>query len=131
MWKWLRRLGSETRDTPTAGNAPSATASFIERRMGGSAKYLALYRYLENRYADVTVLTFDQIEDVLGFTLPSLARTTAAWWQTGATNGQAPQSAAWILAGRTATPNLLAKTVLFERTPPPGRKRGSDGAALA
>ena len=122
----------EARDTPTAGDAPSAAASFIDRRIGGSGKYLALYRYLENRYADVTVLTFDQIEDVLGFALPSLARTCAAWWEPRATNGHAlPQSAAWMLAGRTATPNLLAKTVLFERTPPPSRKRGQNRAASA
>ena len=127
MWKWLRRLGSEACDAPTGRDAPIAAASFIERRLGGSGTYLALYRYLENRYADVTVLTFEQIEDLLGFALPPLARTHPAWWAMGATNGHAPppHAAAWILAGRTATPNLLAKTVLFERTAPPvSRKRG-------
>jgi hypothetical protein len=123
MWKWLLSLRPEARDTPTARDAPTASVSFIDRRMGGSGKYLALHRYLENRYADVTVLTFDQIEDLLGFALPPLARTHPAWWVVGAT-GDAPHSAAWILAGRTATPNLLAKTVLFERTPPASRKRG-------
>ena len=125
MWKWLLSRGWEARETSPARDARSASASFIDRRLGGSGKYLALYRYLENRYADVTVLTFDQIEDLLGFALPPLARTHPAWWVVGATNGDVPpHSAAWILAGRTATPNLLAKTVLFERTAPASRKRG-------
>jgi hypothetical protein len=98
-------------------DGPIADTSFIERRTGmSSGKYLALYRYLENRYADVTVLTFGQIEDLLGFALPPLARTHLGWWAARATNADAAHSAAWTLAGRTATPNFLAGTVLFERT---------------
>jgi hypothetical protein len=32
--------------------------------------YTSLYQYLENRYANTVVLTFAQIEDLLGFPLP-------------------------------------------------------------
>jgi len=120
MWKWFRGLVSD-RDEPIADT------SLVERCTGmSSGKYLSLYRYLQNRYADVTVLTFEQIESVLGFALPPLARTTHAWWVMGSTNTNGPpqHAAAWILAGRTATPNLLAKTVLFERTAVVSRKRG-------
>ena len=82
-----------------------------------SGKYALLYKYLHNRYADVIVLTFGQIEDVLGFALPQLARTYHAWWTRGETNVDGPPHAdAWTLAGRTATPNLRAQTVTFERT---------------
>ncbi|HEY7185038.1 MAG TPA: hypothetical protein VH436_00755 [Vicinamibacterales bacterium] len=119
MWTWFRGMRSDRRD------APIADTSFVERRIGMSTgKYLALYRYLENRYADVTVLTFEQIEALLGFALPPLARTHQGWWATRAATADAPHSAAWILAGRTATPNLLAKTVIFERTAAVSRKRG-------
>src|SRR4029453_556148 len=112
MWKWFRGMRSDRRD------GPIADSSFIERRIGmSSGKYLALYRYLENRYADVTVLTFEQIEALLGFALPPLARTQLDWWATRSANGDAAHSAAWTLAGRTATPNLSARTVLFERVP--------------
>jgi len=38
------------------------------------AEYLSLHKYLENRYADTVVLTFSQIEDLLGFVLPESAR---------------------------------------------------------
>jgi hypothetical protein len=38
-------------------------------------EYRALYRYLDQRYASVIVLTFEQIEALLGFALPEPART--------------------------------------------------------
>lgn len=76
-------------------------------------EYLALYTYLENRYASVVVLTFEQIEALLGFALPTPARTERDWWTDVV---QTPRhSAAWTGAGRTATPNLVARTVTFER----------------
>ena len=79
-------------------------------------QYKALYEYLENRYANTVVLTLAQIEDLLGFTLPDAARVDHAWWATNSPNETPqPQSRAWTLASRTATPNLQAQTVVFER----------------
>ncbi len=81
--------------------------------------YDPLYQYLEHRYADTVVLTFRQMEDVLGFALPAPARTDSAWWTYG--DGEAAvsphHSEAWRLAHRTAKPNLPAGNVLFERIP--------------
>ena len=81
-----------------------------------SGKYQLLYNYLENRYANTVVLTFAQIEDLLGFVLPEQARLRPEWW-TDAENAPAGAnySDSWILARRTATPNLVAQTVVFER----------------
>jgi hypothetical protein len=73
-----------------------------------------LNKYLENRYADTVVLTFRQIEDLLGFPLPALARTHREWWTADAST-EPRYSNAWILAGMTARPNLLAQNVVFER----------------
>ena len=42
-------------------------------------KYLPLFNYLEHRYANTVVLTFQQMEAVLGFALPEGARTEPAW----------------------------------------------------
>jgi len=79
-------------------------------------KYRGLYEYLENRYANMVVLTFAQIEDLLGFTLPDSARVDLAWWaNNGPDDTRQPQSQSWTLASRTATPNLRAHTVAFER----------------
>jgi hypothetical protein len=81
-----------------------------------SGPYQSLYKYLVNRYADTVVLTFAQIEDLLGFSLPDGARLHQEWW-TRANPEQSSHADAWILASRTATPNLLARTVMFDRTP--------------
>ena len=80
-------------------------------------KYKALYEYVENRYANTVVLTFAQIEDLLGFTLPDSARVHHEWWGNNDPNDNTPHPHArsWTLAHRTATPNLQAQTVMFER----------------
>ena len=81
-----------------------------------SGKYLSLYDYLKNRYANTVVLTFAEIEDLLGFTLPEPARTQQDWWTDADSNTvlTAP-SQSWTLASRTARANLMAQTVVFER----------------
>lgn len=80
------------------------------------AEYLSLYSYLEHRYASTVVLTFEQMEALLGFPLPEPARSERDWW-TGAVSRMDQHSDAWTVARRTATPNLLARTVVFERLP--------------
>ena len=76
-------------------------------------EYRALYTYLEHRYASVVVLTFEQIDALLGFALPTPARTEREWWTD--TVDMQRHSAAWTAAGRTAAPNLAAGTITFER----------------
>ena len=39
--------------------------------------YQSLYEYLEHRYANTVVLTFAQIEDLLGFPLPLISTSRA------------------------------------------------------
>jgi hypothetical protein len=88
--------------------APSSRSSVWE--------YQGLYRYLENRFANTVVLTFAQVESLLGFALPDLARLRPDWWaspEAGAVPSS--QSRSWIEANRTATPNLRAQSVTFER----------------
>lgn len=81
------------------------------------AEYRALHKYLDDRYADTVVLTFAQIEDLLGFTLPDLARLEQEWWANAdADSTPSPQCRSWAQAGRTAKANLRAQTVVFERT---------------
>jgi hypothetical protein len=81
-----------------------------------SGKYLLLYKYLQNRYADTVVLTFGQIESLIGFALPDQARLNQQWWTNAvATAGGTNYADSWILARRVATPNLLAQTVVFAR----------------
>lgn len=76
-------------------------------------EYRGLYTYLERRYASVVVLTFEQIEALMGFALPAAARTDRDWWADIAHPQR--QWAAWTEAGRTAAPNLAAGIITFER----------------
>ena len=111
MLNWMRRRGSTACHQREAN---AETAKPQGRVMSG--KYLLLYRYLEDRYANTVVLTFAEIEDLLGFTLPDQARLHQEWWMDAATRAAgADYSDSWILASRTARPNLPAQTVAFER----------------
>jgi hypothetical protein len=72
---------------------------------------------LRDRYANRVVLTFGEIEDLLGFALPDPARSQTEWWGSSP-DPMAPrssQSASWMLASRTATVNLVAQSVVFDR----------------
>ena len=76
-------------------------------------EYRALYTYLEHRYASIVVLTFEQIESLLGYALPGPAKSEPGWW-TNIVDAQ-HHCTAWTGAGRIATPNLAAGIITFER----------------
>ena len=75
MLEWLWKRGSSALRRPKTfgdmGTLPSCAMS---------GPYLLLYTYLDRRYADTLVLTFAQIEDILGFALPDAARLRREWW---------------------------------------------------
>jgi hypothetical protein len=91
------------------------------REMITSGRYRVFHNYLEARYADTVVLTFRQIEDLLGFALPAPARTDPAWWtknapaEIGDSRCSDECSDAWTVAHRTAKANVAAQHVVFER----------------
>lgn len=95
--------------------SPKPILSLVQPAPRVPAEYLSLYTYLEHRYATTVVLTFEQMEALLGFALPASARTEPDWWTRAAVSAHR-HSAAWSVAGRTATPNLPAQIVAFERT---------------
>jgi hypothetical protein len=117
MWKWLERWESAVRDIAKA-DAPAAKrqTNAVPGKAGDVPReHATLHNYLTNRYADIVVLTFDQIEGFLGFRLPDAARTQEEWWTGTYRDGDERLcSDAWILAGMMARPNLLTQTVVFE-----------------
>jgi len=111
MLEWMRLGRSAARRRPDADAEPAKRHGRIM-----SGEYRLLYKYLEDRYAHTVVLTFAEIEDILGFTLPDAARLHQEWWTSpDPTAGRVRYSNSWILASRTAKPNLVAETVVFER----------------
>jgi hypothetical protein len=113
LLEWLSACWRRTTPIP---ERQTAAAALPPPNPCVPAEYLSLYTYLEHRYASTVVLTFEQMEALLGFTLPEAAHMERDWW-TGAALRTAPHSEAWTVARRTATPNLLARTVAFERLP--------------
>ena len=112
LTRWSARLLREPAETP-----PGVVAiDPAQKARADTGEYRLLHKYLRDRYANRVVLTFGEIEDLLGFALPEPARLQREWW--GDSDSVAPQSAqsdAWTLASRTATVNLSAQSVVFER----------------
>ena len=111
---WMTRLASIgtwwRRSRPVS--EPKTIISLERTTPTVPAEYLPLYTYLDRRYASSVVLTFEQMEALLGFALPAPAYTEPAWWTGSAVSAH---SEAWTGAARTATPNLMARIVTFER----------------
>ena len=78
--------------------------------------YAPLHTFLVGRLADRVVLTFAQMEDLLGCPLPADARTDPAWWAVPPGTTATEQSGFWTGADRTATANLLALTSFLNAT---------------
>src|SRR5688572_2255640 len=105
---WLRRRRTATTPLVVQPEAPRPRAD--------TGEYRLIYKYLRDRFADRIVLTFSEMEDLLGFSLPESARLDKEWWGVAAgAADRTAQSDSWTLAGRTATVNLSAQNVLFER----------------
>ena len=117
----MRRLLFEV--VPWYDGHDSATPAAAVNRMTTTNRstvteeYRLLHKYLRDRYADKVVLTFAQIEDLLGFVLPNAARVEQGWWANPEGDSTpSPQSQCWMQANRTATARLLPQVVVFERT---------------
>jgi hypothetical protein len=108
MLSWLKRRAREE------GPLEISHALAAPEGYGMSKAFLALHDYLKNRYADVVVLTFAQMEDLLGSPLPAPAKRDLTWWN-GDDINNFDHTNSWRLANRTAVANLMAQTVTFAR----------------
>ncbi len=108
---WLKRPAGE------ASSSIAATPPVPVSRGAASVpgEYSAFYTYLEHRYSTTVVLTFRDIEALLGFPLPNAARIDREWWTGTVSGGADRHTQAWSAARRTARPNLPAQTVAFDR----------------
>ena len=86
MFDWMKYRG-----TPGGLHARTDQAS-----LAAAGEYKLLYEYLRDRHANRVVLTFVEVEDLIGFPLPAPAREQRAWWRSvGSAAGDAapgPQS---------------------------------------
>ena len=76
------------------------------------SKFYSLKMFLARKKEDTFILTFDQIEEILGFELPASAYQYSAYWNPSPTHS----SANVILeCGYKVRPDLYNKTLLFYR----------------
>jgi hypothetical protein len=88
--------------------------------------YNALRDYLAKRKLPELVLSFEQIEEIIGAALPRAAQR-ASWWETlRSPQEKMPQREACLAAGYTATRLPDGNGVRFKRMPSrrPGERRG-------
>ena len=78
-------------------------------------KYAPLYRYLRTRRGTAWRVSFNELERLLGFTLPESARVHRPWWSNQRNGGGHGHTLAWQLAGwKTRTVDLELETLVFE-----------------
>ena len=83
------------------------------------SEYVPLYNHLRNLEIDRWHTTFDEIEAILRFSLPSVARTEDAWWYNRLESLSTPQALAWSVAGWfTFNVDLESETIEFSRRKP-------------
>ena len=79
------------------------------------SKYEKLTYYLASIDTEQVTLTFAEIEDIIGFSLPHSAYAYPAWWSNQASSGHS-QTLSWQSIGwRTGEVNLSLKKVTFFR----------------
>jgi len=71
--------------------------------------------HLANAGPTPVILTFAEIEGILGDSLPPSAYQHKEWWANETDDMRHTQSLAWTANGRRAVINLHARTVLFAR----------------
>lgn len=83
------------------------------------SKYLPLGNYLRRQKTESVLLTFADIERIVGRILPK-ASAAPAWWHADAESSK-PQQRALVEAGFTAEADPRTETVRFSRTRPVGQ----------
>ena len=82
--------------------------------MKAGSKYFPLFSRLQRAAGEPVTMTFTQIEELMGSSLPGSARARAGWWSNRSQG--AVQAAAWMGAGyHVAAVDLTAETVQFEK----------------
>ncbi len=78
-------------------------------------KYRPLFDYLRFNEQDKVLITFEEIEAILGKALPNSAKTTHAWWSNRSKGGL--QAESWMDAGyRVVDFDISGKYVVFQKS---------------
>jgi hypothetical protein len=79
------------------------------RQTAERGKYAPLYRHLAKWRGKEWRVTFEEVEKLLGFTLPNSARVHRPWWANQGEKGGHSHALAWEMAGWKTTQVEMAK----------------------
>lgn len=87
------------------------------------SKYDSLAGFLKSQTVERVPMTFSEVENVLGFKLPSSARDYPAWWANE--HKTHVQARAWLTAGfETESVDLSSRKLVFKRVGDRTMRRG-------
>ena len=93
------------------------------------SKYEPLATHLRNAEQDTVPMTFADIEQVIGATLPSSAYKHRAWWSNNPSNSVITH--AWLAAGyKTANVDMAGRTLEFRKSAQYGPAPEAGGRAF-
>ena len=99
--------------TAIKGENEAPKDTFSDNKITVSKKYRRLTDMLINSNSKSVTLTFNEIEKIIGFTLPESSRKHRAFWAHTTTHSIAH---GWMAAGyKVLDVNMTAETVVFER----------------
>lgn len=82
------------------------------------SKYAALGAYLKKQSGNIVRLSFAEIEQLIGGSLPASARRYRAWWSNNSNNSVITK--AWLGAGfRSQDVDMAGETLVFARAKEP------------
>jgi|GEM_PF-122307 len=86
------------------------------KELGGvkMSKYYGIEEHLRKTQKQIETLSYDEIERILGFSLPASAHKHRAWWSNDRSGGH-PHANAWLNAGWEVSSVTLGKTITFEK----------------
>lgn len=110
--RWNKTLGKPSKSTSSRKLLRMTSPSESPERKGKTSpgKYYRLEEYLKKCNDDVT-LSFKEMENIIGFSLPSSARIYNAWWE----NYGHKHASAWNNANMETASINLGKSVTFKR----------------
>jgi hypothetical protein len=84
------------------------------RQTAERGKYAPLYRHLAKWRDEEWRVTFEEVEKLLGFTLPDSARVHRPWWANQGEKGGHSHALAWEMAGwKTTQVDMAKEQVVF------------------
>ena len=118
LYNRIEELEKRVAQLEEKSNVPQSASAFCVERPAfpvecANSKYKALSEFLYERWEKRILLSYDQLEDILGFSLPASAHTLPqSYW---ANTEYHTYAKSWLKLGYKVKVDTQNKKVIFER----------------